>query len=249
MKCKNCGANYRMRELRCPYCGTINPKGCIQQDLREQAQYEYDKASTKTLGQVRRRMINKVLNRTLLVEIAGFVLLVVVTFLCFFCHEAYLEINKHARIHTMQQQMEEFYTQGQFRELHVYMQDNALFDTKYDECYEYAQMALIHSNYTRFEESRMVYFSKGDKLSDYDINQLLRNIHRVFCDEFPAYPELTERNEKIWQGYCREAEAFASAVLGLDEAQMELLHQKDLPWNGLNQLGETLMQRRGQDAE
>ena len=27
MKCKNCGANYRAKEEKCPYCGTANPRG------------------------------------------------------------------------------------------------------------------------------------------------------------------------------------------------------------------------------
>lgn len=249
MKCKNCGANYKMRELRCPYCGTINPKGYIQQALREQAESEYDRASTKTLGQVRRRMVNKVLNRTLLVEIAGFVLIFLVAFLCFFGYEAYLSVRKQVKIDSMEQHMEELYTQGRFRELHVYMDKNALFDPENDVCYEYAQMALIHYDYIRFVQSRMEYFANGGEISEYELEQLLREIHNILCVDISAYPELTERNEEIWKGYCREAEACASGLLELNEAQMELLRQEDFSWDGCDQLAEDLMQRRAQDGE
>lgn len=34
MKCKNCGANYKTRELKCPYCNTENFIGKIWQAER-----------------------------------------------------------------------------------------------------------------------------------------------------------------------------------------------------------------------
>ena len=41
MKCKNCAANYKTRELKCPYCGTENLLGRIWQVERTQAELDY----------------------------------------------------------------------------------------------------------------------------------------------------------------------------------------------------------------
>ena len=41
MKCKNCGAQYKTRELKCPYCNTENIIGKIWQSERSQAEMEY----------------------------------------------------------------------------------------------------------------------------------------------------------------------------------------------------------------
>ena len=48
MKCKNCSANYKARELKCPYCNTTNLLGHIWLSEKTEAELEYEKAKKST---------------------------------------------------------------------------------------------------------------------------------------------------------------------------------------------------------
>ena len=41
MKCPNCGANYSLLHLHCPYCGTPNPRGLFWKNRRDEADAAY----------------------------------------------------------------------------------------------------------------------------------------------------------------------------------------------------------------
>ena len=45
MTCKNCGGNYRTRELICPYCRTENVLGHLWLAKRKEAEEEYNRTA------------------------------------------------------------------------------------------------------------------------------------------------------------------------------------------------------------
>ena len=65
MKCKKCGAHYRTRELRCPYCGTANPKGEQWQTQRESAEKELQQLEDTRGKDLRLQAAHKAVNRVL----------------------------------------------------------------------------------------------------------------------------------------------------------------------------------------
>ena len=68
MKCKACGAHYRSRELRCPYCGAENPKGKQWKAQRDSAEQQYRELEQTEGSSLRLQAANRVLNRALLFE-------------------------------------------------------------------------------------------------------------------------------------------------------------------------------------
>lgn len=247
MKCKNCAASYSIKELRCPYCGAINPKGWMQKQQRKQAQSDYQTASTKTVGPLRRQMVNRVLNRTLLVEGIVFVLLIAGVFLTFFLQDFFLNVKKSSQKDTMNAHMEELYTQERFLELRQYIDQNHLFSEVND---DYSQMALMYYHYDEFKQSRMTYFCEQDELKEFHVKTLLWNMNKILqFKNVMVYSKLTERNKVLWDKYTEDAEIFATSVLGLNDAQMQILTQERMSSDETDQLVEAIMQGRNQNAE
>ena len=247
MKCKNCGANYPSRELACPYCGTANPMGRMQKQQRERAEADYEMASTTTVSQVRRTMCNRVLNRTLLVEGILFALVFLGACATFIFQDFMLDVQKKRHGSEMQAHIEELYEQERFSELFGYMMDYELMGP---ETYEYSQIALLYYDYQDFVQSRFDYFYELGNLSRYTPESLIRNMHRILHrDEFSAYAELTEKNKVYYEQYVRDVETFAQAVLGFDDAQLDLLRQDYVPIEQEDQLEAVIFARSGTDAD
>ena len=79
MKCKNCGAQYKTREVKCPYCNTENLIGKIWQTERTQAELDYE-AEKKKLGKILRSsyMEDRLLTRAILILIGLYIASVLV---------------------------------------------------------------------------------------------------------------------------------------------------------------------------
>ena len=73
MKCKNCGGQYKTKELMCPYCHTENLLGKIWMVQRSEAEEAYEREK-RELGKTMLSpyMINRYLNRALVVSILLF---------------------------------------------------------------------------------------------------------------------------------------------------------------------------------
>lgn len=238
MRCKNCGADYPMRELRCPYCGQANPKGLFQKMQREQAETDYQRANT-TVGQMRRRMANRIMNRILIAEVALLILIVggafIYSFAAYFIQEAKINANSDS----IQAHMEELYTQGRFNELDYYMERNHLPLSAYP---EYFDATMIQFYYNQFNEERINYLTKREELPPYTARSLVSNMNYLLSHCISDYPDLTERNQKLADAACREVEVFASVILGFDDSQIELLKQSMLTSETADQLADLIMQ-------
>lgn len=225
MKCKNCYGNYSSRELCCPYCGTDNPRGRLWKRRRDQADFDLKTAEEASKPIMRRYMANRALNRILLVEGALVLLFIISVVAVFFFSEKGLALSSRINQGSIISDLETMYAEERFSEMYYYLQEKDLFSN--DTYYEYCQMALLHTDYTKFCTSRLRFFreSESGTLSEYTPERLVMDMHSVFNGYIPAYRDLTDRNRAIWERYCRDTEVFATAVLGFTEDEMALLRQ------------------------
>ena len=246
MKCKNCGANFPLKELNCPYCGATNIKGWVQKRDKERAEAEYESASKVTAVILRKRMANCLLNRTFAAEVIVGILLAVGIVVTFYLQDVFINMKHKYKADELQVRMEELYSQESFSELYDFIQKNHFYN---DENRKYTQAARLYFEYNDFEQARMNYYSKKDELKEYEAESLVWNIHKVLDLNNAGYEKLTEENRAICDRYTRDAEVFATVVLGFDENQMQLLKQDHLKYEEQKQLAEDLLQRGAHNAE
>lgn len=231
-----------MRELRCPYCGTVNARGLRQQCQLERADEDLKDAETEGLEQIRLQMVNRVLNVSLVLEIAAIALLVAGVMMYALGCDIMRSTKQHLNADEMNAHMEQLYTENRLDELWAYLHEN---DLRGEDYYEYMQAALIGFDYRQFKCARMTYLDTKQELNEYTVSSLLDNIQELLYFDCLAYPELTQRNEVIWNRYSRDAEVFARVVLGFDDAQIQILKQEYVPSKDMNALKELVMQRGG----
>ncbi len=244
MKCKNCGANFPIRELNCPYCNTVNPKGWLQKIELDRANAELEATQAKEVV-LRRRLVNHVLNRAILVEILVMVLFFAGVVGYFFLEDRLQTTSNHIHMEEINAHLEELYTQQRFGEMSHYISQRHLYpqaDPKY------VQMVSISWEYEAFQESRMTYYEQqaAGQLQNDDVSSLLKDIHDVLL--LPAEQDLDPKNLQLCQTYQQEAEVFARVILKLDDAQVEQLYQKYVYSDVIDPLTEYVMEGGGQDV-
>ena len=105
MKCKNCSANYRARELKCPYCSTTNFLGHIWLAEKTEAELEYERAKQEC-GGLSRYVIYRILTRILVIEVVVGVLLFLGVVAYFFLSEVIRDLNTNHNIASIEAKME-----------------------------------------------------------------------------------------------------------------------------------------------
>ena len=248
MKCKHCGANFPIRELNCPYCNTVNPKGWMQKIDLERAELEYETSKNKKVVVLRRKLANHILNRALLIEII-LIALVFLGAIGYFILQDFFQSAKN-KIHAddIQAHMEQLYTQGRFNELDYYMDQNRLNEQAPE---DYAQITRLQYYHNQFVQYRMAYFDQQEegKVREYTASTLIGSMHSLLHPNLPRGQELTKRNQPIVENYQQEAEAFAIGILHLDETQMQMLRKEHLEFSEAKQLTQFVMEGGVQDAD
>ncbi len=244
MKCKNCGANYRSRELFCPYCKTPNPRGKLWKQQRQAAQQDYQWAAGEVVPVLRWRAANRILNRVLLIELGLLVLCVIGVIAAFALGNTALQAGILQGNGEINEELAALYEEERFGELYARLSETELFGEDY---YEYSQMALLYSDYESFCESRLRFFyeiEQQEAPDEYTVSRLVGDIHDVIAADIPAYPELTERNAAFAAQYRNEVLMFAQVLLGLNESEMETLGQEYLTMAEEEALTEAIWERR-----
>lgn len=83
MKCNSCGANYKTRELKCPYCGKANALGRLWKIKRTEAEEEYERARKEAGRKISVYSVDRILSRCI-VSVIGFFVLFFYWCICFF---------------------------------------------------------------------------------------------------------------------------------------------------------------------
>ena len=243
MKCKNCGANYRAKEEKCPYCGTANPRGLRWKQEKQTAEAEYARVSSEEVPLLRLRAANRVLNRVLIAEAALFALAFLGVVAAFFLTDAAHKAGNRLNETKIEAEIETLYASEQFGALYEMMDERDLFGQEH---YEASQMVLLYSQYERFEESRLELFRAAEKndVDEDDITWLIGRMNNVLNADIPAYPELTERNRAHVEEYRADVLAFAEAMLGMTEEERAVLQQDYIPMDEEKTLVDAVLERR-----
>ena len=196
MKCKNCGANYKTRELKCPYCNTENLIGKVWQSERSQAELDYEEERKKVAKSLLSPyMAERILNRATLIliglYIVSFLVVVLVIALSFPVQDLIFKMNKTE----IEAQMEEYYSAGEYDLLDIYMDDNYVERKDY---YTYNQITSQNFNYKSYMEHRLAFenMSKEEQLEDekmkigFDKGELAIDPVELF-NTYPLQPSVT----------------------------------------------------------
>lgn len=246
MKCKNCGANYRTRELVCPYCGTQNLIGHIWMVQRSEAELEYERARKEAGKWGSAYVANRVLNRILLIGALIFFALMCLCFLAYGAEQTYIHIYKTSRTEEITDTMERYYQAGDFRELYRYMSKHELFG---DEYYAYSQAALYHTVYEEYlvNSCKFLYLDEEQKQNDvYYLRKALQESAKVYCLDCGLYSALDEKNRELYEERKQEMLAFWQGTLGLTGEELAPLMDTEnyAKYEDIERLSETAKERR-----
>lgn len=246
MKCKNCGANYKTRELKCPYCGTENIIGRIWLIERTEARQEYEDARESVKRGSRRYVLDKILNRILLVSVGLFFLCMILSLAVSGGYDMYRRIYRSAHTKEMEQAMEEYYLAEEYRKLYDYMSKYDLFEPEH---YTYAQAALMGFDYDYYKTEALCFFSQSEEEKqeyDYYLRYAILYSHDVWHMDSGIYSELDPKNVEMHETYKKDIMAFWKGMLGMTEEEIEFLTEEgeDLFAGDLDELAAAIIERR-----
>lgn len=224
MKCKNCGGEYKTKELKCPYCATENLLGKLWSIQRSEAEITYEK-ERKRVGKYLTSpyMLNRLVSRGLVILVSLFLLVFVGAFLFFYGEEVYKNLSYKWNKEKIEAQMQVYYENGDWELLDDYMEEHVIDRTQY---YTYMQAVVLHDNYQRYLEYRLKYndLSETKKLEDdYYLESAIEYSARVYNLDCGIYDELDEKNRSLYETYQREILAYWIGELALTEEEIELV--------------------------
>ena len=179
MKCKNCGAQYRFIQMVCPNCNAENRLGRIWMTQRSQAELEYQK--TVNARPINPFVINRVLNRLLLITV---VLSLVVAFISagsYFWRSR--ENMAPGILEDEQAYMEKLYDRRDFRKLEDYMTEHNLIGTQN---YKYSQAIMMSYSYQHYIQDKLCFLEMSEEQKQQDsfyLRYAISNSYQVYrCD-------------------------------------------------------------------
>lgn len=219
MKCKNCGGNVSVNDLKCPYCGTPNPEGmAFQKEVHKKKRFnEY--LREEITEQMKLPLRHRVLNLSLII-------LLVITFLlfalCIVVHVIFdIGIPSLNRPRHYEEQLEQMYEDGLYGELDYAMESWNLDASDYP---EYTQMTILNYYYQQFQVNSMNCIQAMDQgltPDDYDLEYSVKNARKLLKPDIPAYPDIYPENQEqlsIWQ---EEALIYLIGILDFTEEDLK----------------------------
>lgn len=246
MKCKNCGANYKTWELKCPYCGTENVIGKIWLIERTTVRQEYEDVREGVKRSSKRYVFDKILNRILLISIGLFLGCVVLAIAAPGGYNLYRSIYRSVHTEEMEQVMEEYYLAGEYCKLYDYMSQYDLFGQNY---FTYAQAALMSFSYNQYKTEALCFLSQSEEEKekyDYYLRYAIMYSHDVWQMDSGIYSELDPKNVELHEAYKNDILAFWTGMLGLTEEEIRFLTEKEgyLFVQDLDELSAAIIERR-----
>lgn len=227
MQCKNCGANYKTRELMCPYCSTENIIGKIWKAKRTEAELEYER-ERKALGKKYSvYVIDRVLNRAIIISILLFILLIVGVFVVSFVQETYRGYRNEAKQDEIIDKLEEFYEAGRFGEMDDYLYEEGIEGDAY---YPYLQITSINYRYESYLNCKYTFLDmtyEEQMEDDYYLEYAIKNSIDVYTMEFGVFSELDPRNEEVYASYKKEIESFWKCIVGFTDEDIAYITDEE----------------------
>ena len=157
MKCENCGAEYRAKELKCPYCGTVNRTGLEWKAEEDREKSRVEREKTAAIKRTPLFVVNRVANTILVLSLVLLVIFFIVSAIVSKVEEATADQKRRKADYA---QAKEYYVAEDFVALDRYLTE---YDLYYSEDGRYDMMceaALFHQERLDFQECWMEYEGK-----------------------------------------------------------------------------------------
>ena len=249
MKCKNCGANYMLRELKCPYCGTENAIGRIWHAQRTEAELEYEKKRIAEGRKISPYVTTRALSRIIILQILVLIILSAVSY----AFDEWTYRNTYDKVssmktETLRENVRELYEKGEYREMgemayELYRRDN------YDN--EESRLWRSVADVTDRHDTFLSYKMRLEALSDDEINEdkyLLRYaIYYAFDSQDPGYyyDEIPEEVDRITAANREDARAWLYSMSGDKELVDRVLESDRLSDDDWNELESRIRDKNG----
>ena len=226
MKCSNCGGQYKTKELKCPYCGTENLIGHLWMRERSGAELEYEKARKEMGKKGSIYVVNRVVNRVLLISTGMFVAMMALALVASLFVELFSATKKLVGKKEMRTTMQQYHDEGNYQKLYEYMDNHDLFG---EEDYDYTQSALLYHSYATYLEDKFAFMEltkedfKENIYIEYYLTSVLEKSVEIYQVDIGIYDKPVEKNKKQYEEYRIDIEAFWRGSLGLSEEQVQML--------------------------
>lgn len=218
MKCKNCSANYKARELKCPYCNTTNLLGHIWLSEKTEAELEYEKAK-KEYGGISKYVVYRVLTRILVLEILVGALIFFCVVAYFFLEETFTAASFKMNKDKIEAKMEAAWKAEDYDRLDAIMDKYNIDGQDY---YIYTQSTIIQSDYERFTEARLGFLmltEEEKQTREYEIESSLEKAYDLLTVDFGLYDVLAVENKAQYERVIAEVDAYLRGTLGMTQEE------------------------------
>ena len=230
MKCKSCGANYKTKNLTCPYCGETNILGLHWKQEEDAAAENYRKTKMDVLRSAPFYVVDQILNRILLVM--G--VLVAIVFVISKVEEPISEWkNEHKRAQVDVSRMEELYQAGSYQELYEYMVEYCVYNEK--EYAKYSQYISMNRAMNDFINERIEFVTtpqeKFEEYSGYgEAYEAIDACYKILRHDWYPYScrEVLPENEELYEQMCLEVNAFLTGELEMTAEEITMLKEGEL---------------------
>lgn len=228
MKCKSCGANYKTKDLTCPYCGEVNRIGFQWKMEEDAAEANYQRAKKEVAHKTSPHEADQIVNRLIMIMgilLAGICLL--------FCLEEPIAEREESfkRLQVDEDHLEMLYQTGEYEALYNYMQEYSIYGE--DEYEKYTQYVKLNRDMDEFIEMRMDFVqAEPEDFAEFSRTGIAYDAIRTCCDVYQyvmySYKAVLPEHEAIYGEMCTEVEAFLIGELEMTKEEVELLKAGEL---------------------
>lgn len=246
MKCKSCGADYKMREPECPYCGSENKIGKYwsRQEKTAQRQYEGTKKEIMKSGSL--YVVNKMLNAAIGVMLVLIILALVITFIACQVEEGIQKVKKSK---VSEEQLKSLYVEENYEQLYCYMSE---YEVLHEDAYAiYAEAAFMYESWEKFVEQRMKFQeAELDDIEEYPryglIYDCMDDASTIYRKEWSSrHHDVAAENQAYYDWMCMEADAFLIGELGMTYEEVMSLREIESYQDEWEVLQRSLYDRNG----
>ena len=217
MNCKNCGGEYRLRDLQCPYCGTENVIGRVWMKQRTEAELEYERKRKEAGRKASRYAYNRGVTRVLVIEILFFVLLIfgMVVY-------SFVESMSPGRSKTSEE-LAALYEEGRYAELYQEIRDD-LYRNDDPVISEYVDVCLYARIHDEFVNDKLHFLGLSEqekKEDDFYLGNSIRYALRMYRLDGGYYRIVEEKHPEMVEQYRREADAYLLGTLGMTREELD----------------------------
>ncbi len=232
MRCKNCGANYRTAELRCPYCETENLVGKFWLVRRT----ETIKNLERDMKAAKQRYVPYVASKLLSKMI--FIVLVAIIVL------AFVDSKSGESLLSSKDYMKRLHDAGKYYDLYRYMDKKDNFTSAPEYLTQSSLMAMEYNNFLTY---RMSYLpdDANNWEADY-VSMVMSKAMHIYTHEIGTYNKEHPENAKQYELYNTRILAFWKGTMMCDDSEVAWLADPESQWHSaeLKQLCDKIKARR-----